>query len=37
MPDVRLSQYSQGFLENLNQIKSGVLEDKHGWIYKVLD
>jgi hypothetical protein len=28
-------KYSLGFLDTLDKIKSGVIGDKFGWIYKV--
>ena len=35
LSDVKSRKYSLGFLDTLDKIKSGVLEDKFGWIYKV--
>ncbi|MDW3196086.1 MAG: branched-chain amino acid aminotransferase [Cytophagales bacterium] len=35
LPDVATRKYSNQFLKDLNDIKSSVKEDKHGWIYEV--
>ena len=35
LSDIESRKYSLGFLDTLNKIKSGVLEDKFGWIYKI--
>ena len=35
LTDVKSRKYSLGFLDTLDKIKSGVIKDKFGWIYKV--
>ena len=35
LTDVKSMKYSLGFLDTLDKIKSGVIGDKFGWIYKV--
>lgn len=35
LPDVATRKYSNAFLQDLNDIKSGVKQDKHGWIFQV--
>ena len=35
LSDVESRKYSLGFLDTLDKIKSGVMEDKFGWIYKI--
>ena len=34
LTDVKSRKYSLGFLDTLDKMKSGVIEDKFGWIYK---
>ena len=35
LSDVKSRKYSLEFLNTLDKIKSGIVEDKFGWIYKV--
>ncbi len=35
LPPVETRKYSNKFLDTLNKIRSGELEDKHHWIYKI--
>lgn len=35
LPAVETRKYSQGFLKTLNEIKTGLKPDPHGWIYKI--
>lgn len=35
LPEVATRKYSNSFLKDLNDIKSGVKEDKHDWIYEI--
>lgn len=35
LPDVAGRKYSNQFLDTLNKIRYGEIEDKHGWVYKI--
>ena len=35
LPDVSTRKYSNGFLDTLNKIRVGDIEDKHGWVYRI--
>ncbi|WP_258105407.1 branched-chain amino acid aminotransferase [Marinoscillum sp. MHG1-6] len=35
LPAIETRKYSNGFLDTLNKIKTGEIEDKHGWVYKI--
>ncbi|MEP0368650.1 MAG: branched-chain amino acid aminotransferase [Cyclobacteriaceae bacterium] len=35
LPAVETRKYSNQFLETLDKIKTGEIEDKHGWIYRI--